>query len=172
MNEITKKKEKNDTKISNKHFEMVVKISLIIGIIIVSSFIVYYLLNPEPGYVTFGILNENQKAENYQTEAPINETISFYLTVGNYLDREFMFRFKIKKGNNNTVLSSTGSNGTLYKTIGNFTLNPKEFRIYGEYNISFSEEGQNQIIIAELWQIKHEIEELFIIHYLRLNITS
>jgi len=172
MNEITKKKEKNDIKISNKHFNQLVKISLIIGIIIISGFIVYYLLNPEPGYVTFGILNENQKAENYQTEASINETISFYLTVGNYLDREFMFRFKIKKGNNYTVLSSTGSNGTLYQTIGNYTLNPKEFQIYGEYNVSFSEEGENQIIIAELWQIKHDIEELFIMHYLRLNITS
>ena len=172
MNKLTKKEEKNDIKITNKHFDQVVKISLIIGIIIVSGFIVYYLLNPEPGYVTFGILNENQKAENYQREASINETIPFYLSVGNYLDRDFMFRFKIKKGNNNTVLNSTYSNGTLYQTIGNFTLNPKEFQIYGEYNVSFSEEGNNQIIIAELWQIKHEIEELFIIHYLRLNITS
>ncbi|MFX1567313.1 MAG: DUF1616 domain-containing protein [Promethearchaeota archaeon] len=172
MNIIAKKEEKNDIKTSNRHFDQVVKISLIIGIIIVSGFIVYYLLNPEPGYVTFGILNENQKAENYQTKASINETIPIYLSVGNYLDREFMFRFKIKKGNNNTVISSTGSNGTSYQTIGNFTLNPNELQIYGEYNVSFSEEGTNQIIIAELWQIKHEIEELFIIHYLRLNITG
>ena len=44
--------------------------------------------------------------------------------------------------------------------------------MYGEYNISFSEVGDNQIIIAELWQIKSETEEFFNILYLRLNITS
>ncbi len=171
MNEITKEKEKNDLKISNKHFEIVVKISLIIGIIIVSGFIIYYLLTPEPGSITFGILDEDKRAENYQKVAFVDETISFHLTVGNYLDRDFTFGFKIKKGNNNTVLSSSGSNGSLYLTLGNFTLNPNESKIYGEYNISFSEAGDDQIIIAELWAIKNGIEEYFNIMYLRLNIT-
>ncbi|MFX0038635.1 MAG: hypothetical protein ACFFCY_08560 [Promethearchaeota archaeon] len=159
-------------KVSNNHFEKLLKISLILGIIVVSGFIIYFILTPEPGFITFGILNENQEAGNYQTKAAVNETVSFFLTVGNGLDREFMFGFKIKKGNNNTNLSSNGSNGTLYQTIGNFSLSPKEVQIYGEYNISFSDVGENQIIIAELWQIKHEIEEYFNIIYLRLNITS
>jgi len=172
MNEIHKKDESKDLKISNRHFEKLLKICLIIGIIVVSGFIIYFILTPEPGYVTFGILNENQEATTYPTEASVNETISFYLTVENYLDRDFTFRFKIKKGNDTTSLSSTGSNGTLYLTEGNFTLNPNEFNMYGEYNISFSEVGDNQIIIAELWQIKSETEEFFNILYLRLNITS
>jgi uncharacterized membrane protein len=123
-------------KVSNNHFEKLLKISLILGIIVVSGFIIYFILTPEPGFITFGILNENQEAGNYQTEAAANETVSFFLTVGN------------------------------------FSLNPKEVQIYGEYNISFSDVGENQIIIAELWQIKHEIEEYFNILYLRLNITS
>jgi uncharacterized membrane protein len=158
MSEITKKNNKKDSKISNRHFEVLLKISLIIGIIIVSGFIIYYLLTPEPDYVIFGILNENQEAENYPTDASINETISFYLTVDNSLDREFRFKFEIKKGNNDTVLSSSGSNGTSYLTIGNFTLQPNEFNIYGAYNISF-------------WEIKNEAEEFFNVLYLRLNIT-
>jgi uncharacterized membrane protein len=172
MNEITKKKENNDLKISNRHFDILVKICLIIGIIIVSGFIIYYLLTPEPGYITFGILNENQEAENYPTQAAINETISFYLSVENHLDRDLSFGFKIKRGNNDTISSSSGSDGTLYLTLGNFTLNPNQGQIYGEYNISFSEAGENQIIIAELWTISDEVEVFFNVLFIRLNITS
>jgi len=159
-------------KVNNQHFEKLLKICLILGIIVVSGFIIYVILTPEQGYVTFGILNENKEVGNYPTERAVNETVSFYLTVENNLYREFNFRFKIKKGNNETFLSSYGSNGTLYQTIGNFSLKVKEVQIYGEYNISFSEVGEDQIVIAELWQIKNEIEEFYFILYLLLNITS
>lgn len=163
----------DSVKIQNIHFEKLLKICLIFGIIVVSGFIIYFILTPEPGFVAYSILNENQEAGDYPTEAAANETISFYLTVNNRLDREFMFGFKIKRGNKDTLLSSNNpSNGTLHQTFGNFSLNPNEIQIYGEYNISFSEVGEDQIIIAELWQIKHEIEEFFIVHYLRLNITN
>ncbi|MFX1385748.1 MAG: DUF1616 domain-containing protein [Promethearchaeota archaeon] len=173
MNEILKKNENKDLKISNKHFDKLLKICLIIGIIVVSGFIIYFVVTPELGYVAFGILNENKEAENYPTEAVVNETIPFYLTVGNYLDRDFRFRFKILKGNNETILSSSGSkNASLYLTNGNFTLKPNEFKTYGEFNITFSEIGEDQIIITELWQIKHEIEEFYLILYLKLNITN
>ncbi|UCC20845.1 MAG: DUF1616 domain-containing protein [Promethearchaeota archaeon] len=172
MNKISKKDESKDFKISNKLFEKLLKVCLIIGILVISGFILYFILTPEPGFVTFGILNENQEAGNYPKEAAVNETITFFLTVKNGLDREFIFRFHILKGNNETSLSSNGSNGTLYQTIGNFSLNPKESQIYGEYNISFSDVGEDQILIAELWQIKNEIEEYFNIIYWRLNITS
>ncbi len=170
MSDSNQKKENNQD-LSNIHLDKLLKICLIIGIVIVSSFIIYYLLNPEPGNVTFGILNKDKEAENYQEVASVNETISFYLSVGNNLDREFKFKFKIKKGDNNTVMSSSGSNGSLYLTLGNFTLPHNTNKLYGEYNISFSETGVNQIIIAELWQIKNEVEEFFNIMFLRLNIT-
>ncbi|MFX1419447.1 MAG: hypothetical protein ACFE9N_11055 [Promethearchaeota archaeon] len=172
MNKTIKRDESKDFKISNKQFEKLLKVCLIIGITVISGFIIYFILTPEPGFVTFGILNENQEAGNYPKEATVNETISFFLTVKNGLDREFIFRFKILKGNSETILGSNGSNGTLYQAIGNFSLNPKESQIYGEYNISFSEVGEDQILIAELWQIKNEIEEYFNIMYWRLNITS
>lgn len=165
--------EKNNLKNSYKQFEILLKISLIIGIVIVSGFIIYYILTPEPGYVTFGILNEDKKAENYPTEASANETISFYVTVGNYLNRDFTFQIKIKKGNNNTVKSSLiPSNGTLDFTIGNFTLNYNNNWISVKLNVSFLELGENQIIIAELWQIKNNIEEYYDILWLQLNITN
>jgi uncharacterized membrane protein len=157
----------------NNHFEKLLKICLILGIVVVSGFIIYFIFTPEPGFVAYSILNEDQEAGNYPTEAVVNETISFYLNVENHLDRQFEFGFKIKKGNKYTSLSSNNpSNGTAYQTLGNFTLNPNEFQIYGEYNISFSEVGEEKIIIAELWQLRNEIEEFFIVHYLRLNITN
>lgn len=57
-------KSKNKTESSKKHKELqkVVKISLIIEIVIISRSIIYYLLNPEPGFVTFGILNSEKRA--------------------------------------------------------------------------------------------------------------
>lgn len=173
MNEITKEDEEKDLKISKNLFEKLLKISLIIGIIVVSGFIIYYILTPEPGYVTYGILNENQETGNYPTKAQVNETIFFYLTVGNYLNRDFIFHIDIKKGNSTTHLSpKEPSNGILDYSIGNFTLKNNEFFTSNQLNISFSEVGEDQKIIAELWQIKHGFDEYFNILYLELNITS
>ena len=160
-------------KLGIKNFNLVLKISLICGIIVISGFIIYYLLKPEPGYITFGILNEDMKAEDYTTKASVNESIFFYLTVENSLDRDFEFLIKIKRGNNNTILSSTGSNGTLSSIVGNFTLKQNQNWISQKCNISFSQIGENQIIITELWEIpKNQIERFYNILWLRLNITS
>ena len=57
--------EKERDKTSKKQFDLIVKICLVSGIIIISGFIIYYALTPEPGYITFGILNEDREAENY-----------------------------------------------------------------------------------------------------------
>ncbi|MHA2181832.1 MAG: DUF1616 domain-containing protein [Promethearchaeota archaeon] len=156
---------------SRKQFDILLKICLIIGIIITSGFVIFLIVTPEPGYITFGILNENQEAENYSTDATINESISFYLTVENRLINEFSFSIKIKKGTNSTMLSSTGSNGTLEYMI-NDTLGYTNKWISTKLNVSFSQPGANQIIIAELWQIgESELERFFDILWLRINIT-
>ena len=165
--------EENNLKKSYKQFEVLLKISLIIGILIVSGFIIYYILTPEPGYVTFGILNEDKKAENYPTEASANETISFYVTVGNYINRDFTFQIKIKKGNNHTIRSSLNpSNGTLDFIIGNYTLNNNRNWISVKLNVSFIEIGETQIVIAELWQIEDDFEHYYTMLWLQLNITN
>jgi len=172
MSENTKKNEKRDLKNSNKHFEKLLKICLIIGIIVVSGFIIYYILTPEPGYATFGILNENQEAGNYPTEASVNETISFYVTVGNYMNRDFSFQIQVKKGNKDTLMvPNVPTNGSLDFIVGNFTLSNGGVWISEKLNISFSQIGNNQIIITELWQIKNNIPEFYTKLWVRLNIT-
>ena len=158
---------------SNKQFEILLKICLIIGIIVVSGFILFYALTPEPGYITFGILNENQEAENYPTEATINESISFYLTVGNYMNRNSSLQIQVKKGDKYTLmLPDVPTNGSLNFIIGNFTLSNGEDWISEKLNISFSQIGNNQLIITEVWQIKNSIPEFYTKLWVRLNITN
>ncbi|KKN27793.1 hypothetical protein LCGC14_0860970 [marine sediment metagenome] len=164
--------EKNNLKKSYKQFEILLKISLIIGIVIVSGFIIYYILTPEPGYVTFGLLNEDKKAQNYPTSAVVNETIFFYVNVGNYMNRDFSFRVEILKGDNKTVVSSSGSiNATSYFNTSKITLLHNQIWMSEMLNISFSQPGADQRIIVELSEIKNSgIEKFFSNLYLWLNI--
>ena len=172
MNDIINMNKNGNLKASYKQFEILLKISLIIGIIIVSGFIIYYLLTPEPGYVTSGILNQDKKAENYPTKAKVNESIPFYITVGNYMNRDFLFQLKIKKGNNNTLIGQNiPSNGTLDFIIGNFSLIHKENWISERIDVSFSEPGENQRLIVEVWQIKNKDVEFNSNLWMWLNIT-
>ncbi|MFW9821499.1 MAG: hypothetical protein ACFFE4_01100 [Candidatus Thorarchaeota archaeon] len=172
MSEKTKDKKFENNRESNRQFDILLKVCIIIGIIVVSGFIIFFLLTPEEGYITYGILNGNQEAENYPTEAVVNESFSFYLTVENFLRDEFKFSIKIKKGNNETLLSSTGSNGTLDFTI-NDTIGYTNSWISSKLNVSFSQTGENQLLIAELWQIDdNDAEKFFDMLWLRLNITA
>ncbi len=156
-----------------KEFENILKILLIIGIIIISGFIIYALLTPEPGYITFGVLNSEKKAENYPTNATIGVNVTFYVTVGNYLNRDFSFRIEILKGNNETILRPTGSlNATSYINSSTIDLQHGE-NWMNAFNVSFWQLGYNQIIIAELWETSIGPDDIYWeIFWIRLNITS
>jgi uncharacterized membrane protein len=169
-----KSNNKNKIVKDNKQFEKIVKISLLIGIFVISGFIIYYLLTPEPGFVTFGILNSDKKAENYPTNATVGENISFYISVGNYLRRDLNFQVEVLKGDNSTILTSSGAiNATSYINTSINSLSHEEQWISGMLNISFSQPGFNQILIAELKEIEISLEETFIdILWLRFNITT
>lgn len=166
---------KNSKKIDqNKQFEKILSISLIIAIVVISGFIIYYLLTPESGYVTFGILNSEKKAENYPTNSTVGQNVSFYISVGNYLKRDFSFRVEILRGDNNTILSPEGSSyASSVLNITDITLKNKIQWTSSMLNVSFSVIGSNQTIIAELWEVDKNFFESFIeIIWLRLNITS
>ncbi|MHA2393646.1 MAG: DUF1616 domain-containing protein [Promethearchaeota archaeon] len=173
MNDVSNK-DKNQTEESSRNqFNILLKISLIIGIIVISGFILYHILTPEPGFVTYGILNENQESGNYPTNTTVNNPIFFYITVDNYLERNFSFQIQIKKGDETTSKNPTyGSDGILNYTLGNFTLEDKQSWVSEQLNVSFSEVGDNQFIITELWEIKNTEIEYYDILWLTLNITS
>ena len=168
------KEEKRKVLNSYKEFDKILKILLIIGIIIVSGFIIYAVLTPEPGYWYLGILNSDKKAENYPTEAAVDENITFYISVGNYLNRDFSFRIEILKGDNDTILGSSHSLGaTSFLNSSTITLLHRAEWISSAFNVSFSQPGSNQSIIAELWEIPSVgVRRFYDVVYIRLNITS
>ncbi|MBY8981905.1 MAG: DUF1616 domain-containing protein, partial [Candidatus Lokiarchaeota archaeon] len=152
----------------------IVRISLIAGILVISGFLIFLITNPEPGYYTFSILNEDQKMENYPTEASTGEPINFYVAIDNKLGKDFTFNVKILKGEYGiTILNETGSyNAVLNFTIGNYTINNKQEWISPQLTISFFTPGE-KIIIAELYEIKSiDKEEFLDINFLRPNITA
>lgn len=155
----------------NSQFEKIVKVSILIGICVVTGFIIYYSLTPEPGYVYFGVLQNGEELENYTIEAKLGEQFNFSVIVGNYMKRDYEFQVKILKGNNNTILYPGPSNGTLVYTFENTTLINEHTWVSNIVNISFNETGTNHIVIIELWEIKSGLEYFFNILWIRLNIT-
>jgi uncharacterized membrane protein len=155
----------------NSQFEKIVKVSILIGICVVTGFIIYYSLTPEPGYVYFGVLQDGEELENYTIEAKLGEQFNFSVIVGNYMKRDYEFRVKILKGNNNTILYPGPSNGTLTYTFEDTTLINERTWVSNIVSVSFNNTGTNHIVIIELWEIKSEIEYFFNILWIRLNIT-
>lgn len=153
-------------------FDKLIKLLLIFGIIIVSSFILYHILKPKSGYISFGILNSEMSADDYPTNASVGENVSFYIFIGNHLNRELNFRLEILKGDDNTYLVlNQPTNGTSYLNISSNILDGLDW-ISDLINVSFSETGINRLIIAELWTINVDYTEKFYNSlYLRLNIT-
>jgi uncharacterized membrane protein len=173
MSKMDKTLETSNLKKNYKDFEKTLKILLIIGIIIISGFIVFALLTPEPGYITFGVLNSDKKAENYPTNATLGENVTFYVSVGNYLNRDFSFRIEILKGNNETNLGPTGSSNAI-SFLNSSTIELQHGENWmNAFNVSFSLLGNNQTIIAELWETNiGPNDKYWEIFWIRLNITS
>ena len=173
MSKMDNTKNLNSSKKNYKEFDKILKILLIIGIIIISGFIIYAFLTPKPGYWYLGILNSDKKAENYPTEAAVDANITFYISVGNYLNRDFSFQIEILKGDNDTVLGPSPSlNATSFVNSSTIILPHKAEWISGAFNVSFSDPGVNLSIIAELWEIPSVgVRRFYDVVYIRLNST-
>jgi uncharacterized membrane protein len=125
--------------------------------------------------VGFGILNSEKKAEDYPTNITLNEAIYFYAFVDNQLERSFSFVVKVFKGDNETKLSSEGSEGAeLNFTTEKATLKPQQDWFSEKLSISFNQNGTGRLLILELWQIteQNQEEQFYDITFLRLNVTS
>lgn len=172
----TSDKERNKEEVGRTlhQFQKSLTIILLFAIILISGFIIVYLINPKPGHVTFGILNEEQKAEDYPTSVKVGQAVNLYVYVGNSLVTHFSFRIKIFKGDENSQLSSSGSsNVNLDRTIGDFTLSEGEDWLSEKQSIIFNTVGDYQVIVIELWEIRNNNIEIFSnILWIRLNVTN
>ncbi|MHA1671008.1 MAG: DUF1616 domain-containing protein [Promethearchaeota archaeon] len=174
MNNTTIKPTNRKEDISSRlEFDKLLKILLIIGIVVISGFILYYVLNPAPGFISFGVLNSEMKLDDYPTELSVGENASFYVIVENQLNRKFTFRLEILKGDNETIKSFLGSeNATSYLNITNVKINHGVRWISDMLNVSFTVPGVNNSIIMELWEIKLDLKEVFYnILWLNLNVS-
>ena len=173
MSRVNESQHSNKIDRNYKEFDKILKILLIIGIIIISGFIIYAFITPKPGYLYYGILNFDKKAENYQTKAAVDENITFYISIGNFLNRDFSFQLEILKGNNDTLLGPYPSlNAISFVNSSTITLPHRAEWISSAFNVSFSQAGTNQIIIAELWEIPSVgIRRFYDVVDMRLNIT-
>ena len=174
MSRLNERQDSSKLNRNYKEFDKLLKLLLIIGIIIISGFIIYAFLTPKPGYWYLGILNSDKKAENYPTNAAVDENITFYISVGNYLNRDFSFHIEILKGDNDTVLGSSPSlDATSFLNSSTITLLHRAEWISKAFNVSFSQSGSNQSIIAELWEIPSVgVRRFYDVVYIRLNVTS
>ena len=175
-----KEQEKAELRLENKQFQKLLKVSLLMGIVIVSGFIIYYIwyfnFSQEEDYVGFGILNHRKEAEDYPTVAYVNQEIQFYITVeweASALSDDFTFKVRVYRGDNETELSSDGSQNAehLYSTDKE-TLKPNEEWESDELSVSFPQNGTNKIIIVELWEYTESEREFYDILWLRLTIIS
>ena len=174
MNNTIKPTNRKEDISSRLEFDKLLKILLIIGIVVISGFILYYVLKPAPGFISFGVLNSEMKLDDYPTELSEGENASFYVFVENHLNREFTFRLEILTGDNETIKSSTGGsvNAISYLNITNVKINHGVRWISDMLNVSFSVPGVNNSIIMELWEIKLDLNEVFWeILWLNLNVT-
>ena len=174
MSRASTQKDKSELELSYIQFQKLLRFSLIFGIIIVSGFITYYILFPEEGYIGFGILNEDEKAEDYPTTAKINQSIEFYVTVENQLDHDFTFKVIILQGDEDTKLSPEGSkHANKTSTTDKETLNPGEDWMSDKLSVSFAYNGTDQVLIVELWRYNEDnSREFWDILWLRLDIYS
>jgi len=158
---------------SRLEFDKLLKILLIIGIVVISGFILFYVLKPAPGFISFGVLNSEMKLDDYPTELSVEENASIYVFVENHLNREFAFRLEILKGNNETIKSSLGSeNAASYLNVTNVNIDQGIRWTSEMLNVSFEVPGVNSSIIIELWEIKLDLKEAFYdILWLNLNVT-
>ncbi len=173
MNDTIKPAIKKEERSSRLEFDKLLKILLLIGIVVISGFILYYVLKPAPGSISFGVLNSEMKLDDYPTKLSVGENASFYVFVENQLIHEFTFRLEILKGDNETIKTSLGSeNATSYLNITNVRINHGVRWISDMLKVSFAEPGINNTIIMELWEIKIDLKEVFWdILWLDLNIT-
>ncbi|MBY9010630.1 MAG: DUF1616 domain-containing protein [Candidatus Lokiarchaeota archaeon] len=169
--------ERQDSKELNrnyKEFDKLLKLLLIIGIIVISGFIAYAVFTPRLGYITTGLLNSEKKAENYPTITTTGENVTFYVSVANYLNRDFSFRLEILRGDNNTLIGPAPSvNAYSYVNLSTVNLHHGKDWISSSLNVSFSQPGNNQTIIVEIWEMDGEtIKKFWDILTLHLNVTS
>lgn len=153
--------------------ELTTRAILIIGIIIVSGFIVYDITKTSEPYVLFSVLNQDKELGNYHSNLIVGQKLAYYFYLENHLGETTEFNVKIYLGNStaniNPKIGITNAQfiGNYSKTVQNgenWTSNQLEYQ--------FQNVG-SQFIGIELWQNQNGDWKYVENHtlVLRINVT-
>jgi uncharacterized membrane protein len=155
------------------NLEKTTRVILIVGIIIVSSFIIYDITRPNEQFVLFSVLNQDEQLGNYPTQLHIGESITFYFYIENHLQRTAEFNVRMYLGNETSIiLPTTGiANASL---IGNYTQTLENNNNWTTNALSYTfDQVGVQFIGLELYEKSTNGWQYFENYtlFLRLNIT-
>jgi uncharacterized membrane protein len=169
-----KRDDSDDSKESkDSNMEYTTRAILILGILIVSGFIIYDVTKPSEEYVLFSVLNQDMELGDYPSHLIVGQKINFYFYVENHLAETTEFNVKIYIGN-----SSSSINPKLGISNAQFLGNYSKMVVEGENWTSSQIEYQfqttgSQFIGLELWQNQND-EWTYVENHtlmLRINVT-
>ncbi len=141
--------------ISDLSLEKITRIVLIVGIISVSGAIVYTLTSPKEDDILFFLLNEEQMLKDYPTNVTQGNKVIIHIFIQNLMHETKNFQIHIYRGYSDTYIDPEVSiisnpNVTSVK-VQNIVLANEEQWISDPIEVEFTEIGDNQLIICELW---------------------
>jgi uncharacterized membrane protein len=145
-----------ETENSSSNLETITRIVLVFGIIFILGGIIYQTTRPEETDLLFFLLNENQEMRNYPTNTTLENPVGFHIYLENQLNNPYDFAVRVyvceNSYNIDTLTTVYNTSGAHYIENQTIQLNDKQQWISDQFEISFNEVGENQIIIVELWQ--------------------
>jgi uncharacterized membrane protein len=156
------------------NFEHTTRAILILGILIVSGFIIYDVTRPSEQYVLFSVLNQDKELGNYPSRVAVGQKISFYFYVENHLSDQMEFNVKIYLGNNSSSINpKVGVINALF--LGNYSKMVAEGQNWTSSQIDYQfQQVGSQFIGLELWQ-QQDGEWKYVENHtlvLRINVTA
>ncbi len=158
---------------SRVNLEKLVKVILLSSIAIVTGFILYQVLfTKSPGYINFGMLNENGQYGNYPYN--VNQGENFYLRyfIGDYNPDITEFSVRTYRANSSsTVTFAHGVDNATLLGVYNHTLNFNATYTSDPLPFNVTEVGNTSRICFELWVLNntrwHYME--FSVQYIWVN---
>ncbi len=142
---------------SNPDLEVITRVILIFGIIIVIGGIFYVTTRPEEQDVLFFLLNEDQVMRDYPSNVTAGEPLVIHTYIENILGDTETFAVRIYNTTNEYWINSTigvaEDPEVTYIANQTIELNNKEEWISNPFEIVLTEPNTEALIICELWQL-------------------
>ena len=145
-----------ETENSSSNLETITRIVLVFGIISLLGGIIYQTTRPEETDLLFFLLNENQEMRDYPTNTTLDDPVGFHVYIENQMNNPLDFAVRVyvceSTYNIDTLMTVNNTLGADYIENQTVHLDNNQHWISDKFDINFTEIGENQIIIVELWE--------------------